>query len=170
MSEFNYEVIEEIHKSKIWNNHILKVRVKGKDKLYVLKLYGGINASFQKLVFNREMEALKVLNSCNNIVKIRDTATSLKYRGESNFGAILMDYIDGKTLDLYDWNKFTQLKKYEICYAADKKFKSAERVVTQKRTYRIKKLKKGTTYYIKARAVNGKKAGEWSKTCKVLLK
>lgn len=116
MSEFNYEVIEEIHKSKIWNNHILKVRVKGKDKLYVLKLYGGINASFQKLVFNREMEALKVLNSCNNIVKIRDTATSLKYRGESNFGAILMDYIDGKTLDLYDWNKFTQLKKYEICY------------------------------------------------------
>ena len=26
-----------------------------------------------------------------------------------------MDYVDGKTLDLYDWHSFTQLKKYEIC-------------------------------------------------------
>lgn len=115
MSEFNYTVIEEIHKSKIWDNHIFKVKVKGKDKIYVLKLYGGINEPFQKLVFNREMEALKVLNSCSNIVKIRDTTASLKYKGKSNYGAILMDYVDGKTLDLYDWHLFPQLKKYEIC-------------------------------------------------------
>lgn len=115
MTEFNYTVIEELHKSEIWDNHILKVKVKGKDKIYVLKLYGGINKSFQKLIFNREMEALKVLNSCSNIVKIRDTTASLKYKGKSNYGAILMDYVDGKTLDLYDWNSFTQLKKYEIC-------------------------------------------------------
>lgn len=114
-SQFNYTVIEKMHKSPIWDNHILKVRVRGKDKIYVLKLYGGINEPFQKLVFNREMEALKVLNSCSNIVKIRDTTASLKYNGKSNYGAILMDYVDGKTLDLYDWHLFTQLKKYEIC-------------------------------------------------------
>lgn len=114
-SQFNYTVIEKMHKSPIWDNHILKVRVRGKDKIYVLKLYGGINEPFQKLVFNREMEALKVLNSCSNIVKIRDTTASLKYNGKSNYGAILMDYVDGKTLDLYDWHSFTQLKKYEIC-------------------------------------------------------
>lgn len=114
-SQFNYTVIEQMHKSPIWDNHILKVRVRGKDKIYVLKLYGGINEPFQKLVFNREMEALKVLNSCSNIVKIRDTTASLKYNGKSNYGAILMDYVDGKTLDLYDWHSFTQLKKYEIC-------------------------------------------------------
>ena len=99
-SQFNYTVIEKMHKSPIWDNHILKVRVRGKDKIYVLKLYGGINEPFQKLVFNREMEALKVLNSCSNIVKIRDTTASLKYNGKSNYGAILMDYVDGKTLDL----------------------------------------------------------------------
>lgn len=115
MAEYNYNVLEEMHQSKIWNNHILKVSVKGTDKLYVLKLYGGINRSFQKLIFNREMEALKVLNSCNNIVKIRHTTASLKYKGESNYGAILMDFVEGKTLDLYNWHGFTQLKKYEIC-------------------------------------------------------
>lgn len=116
MTEFNYEIVEEIHQSKLWNNHIFKVRIRGKERLYILKLYGGINESFQKLIFNREMEALKVLNSSSNIVKIRDTTATLKFKGKSNYGAILMDYVDGKTLDLCDWHKITQLKKYEICF------------------------------------------------------
>lgn len=47
MSEFNYTVIEEIHKSRIWDNHIFKVKVKGKDKIYVLKLYGGLMSPFR---------------------------------------------------------------------------------------------------------------------------
>jgi len=59
MAEFNYETVEELHQSKLWNNHIFKVKVKGKEKFYVLKLYGGVNESFQKLIFNREMEAYK---------------------------------------------------------------------------------------------------------------
>lgn len=116
MAEFNYEVVEELHKSKLWNNHIFKVRIKGKEKYYVLKLYGGINESFQKLIFNREMEALKVLNSCSNIVKIRDTTATMKYKGVGNYGAILMDFVEGRTLDKYDWHRYTQLKKYEICF------------------------------------------------------
>lgn len=116
MAEFNYETVEELHQSKLWNNHIFKVKVKGKEKFYVLKLYGGVNASFQKLIFNREMEALKVLNACNNIVKIRDTTASMKYKGVGNYGAILMDFVEGRTLDKYDWHRYTQLKKYEICF------------------------------------------------------
>jgi len=116
MAEFNYETVEELHQSKLWNNHIFKVKVKGKEKFYVLKLYGGVNESFQKLIFNREMEALKVLNACNNIVKIRDTTASMRYKGEGNYGAILMDFVEGRTLDKYDWHRYTQLKKYEICF------------------------------------------------------
>lgn len=116
MAEFNYETVEELHQSKLWNNHIFKVKVKGKEKFYVLKLYGGVNESFQKLIFNREMEALKVLNACNNIVKIRDTTASMKYKGVGNYGAILMDFVEGRTLDKYDWHRYTQLKKYEICF------------------------------------------------------
>ena len=112
----NYEIVEKIHTSTIWNNVILKVKVKGKEKVYILKLYAGINGGFQKLVFNREMEALKVLNACEGIVKIRDTSTSLRYNKEGNYGAILMDYVEGKTLDHYNWNQFSALRKYEICY------------------------------------------------------
>ena len=65
MSEFNYTVIEEIHKSKIWDNHIFKVKVKGKDKIYVLKLYGGINEPFQKLVFVMDFLFLSFLHSAS---------------------------------------------------------------------------------------------------------
>lgn len=116
MANFNYDIIEKIYQSENLNNMIFKVKVKGKKKVYALKLFGGINESFQKLIFNREMEALKVLNACDNIVKIRDTTASMKYNGKSNYGAILMDYVEGKTLDLYDWHRFSQLKKYEICH------------------------------------------------------
>ena len=111
----NYEIVEKIHTSSMWNNVILKVKVKGKDKIYALKLYAGINENFQKLIFNREMEALKVLNACEGIVKIRDTSTSIIYNGCKNYGAILMDFVQGKTLNLLDWHKFSQLKKYELC-------------------------------------------------------
>ena len=37
-SHFNYTVIEKMHKSPIWDNHILKVRVRGKDKIYLQPL------------------------------------------------------------------------------------------------------------------------------------
>lgn len=116
MSNLNYDVIEILNESNVWDNKVFKVRIKGKEKFYVLKLFGGINESFQKLIFNREMEALKVLNSCDGIVKIRDVSTSITYRGVKNYGAILMDYIEGSTLDKFDWHSFTQLKKYEICF------------------------------------------------------
>lgn len=117
MADFNYDVLGTIYKSDKWDNKIFKVRVKGKDKkIYALKMYADINEPLQKLIFTREMEALKVLNSCNNIVKIRDIVTSLKYKGKPNYGAILMDYVEGKTLDLYDWKSYSQLKKYQICF------------------------------------------------------
>ena len=117
MADFNYNVLGTIYESDKWDNKIFKVRVKGKDnKIYVLKMYADINEPLQKLIFTREMEALKALNSCNNIVKIRDIVTSLKYKGKPNYGAILMDYVEGKTLDLYDWKSYSQLKKYQICF------------------------------------------------------
>lgn len=117
MADFNYDVLGTIYESDKWDNKIFKVRVKGKDKkIYVLKMYADINEPLQKLIFTREMEALKALNSCNNIVKIRDIVTSLKYKGKPNYGAILMDYVEGKTLDLYDWKSYSQLKKHQICF------------------------------------------------------
>ena len=66
--------------------------------------------------------------------------------------------------------KTKNAKKYEICYATNKKFTKAKNKTTKKLTYTLKKLKKGKIYYIKVRALNGDQAGKWSKISKVKVK
>lgn len=63
------------------------------------------------------------------------------------------------------WGKAKSAKKYEVSYrvSGTEKYKS---VKTSKRSYTIKKLKEGTTYQVKVRAINGKKTGKWSSTKK----
>lgn len=70
-------------------------------------------------------------------------------------------------------NKVAGAKGYQIRYATNKKFKKA--VIRNSRlSYTIKKLKKGKTYYVEARAYvkSGKNRvyGKWSKTKKVKIK
>ena len=68
------------------------------------------------------------------------------------------------------WKKIKDAKKYKIQFATNKKFKKAKVRICKKTSYQIKKLRKGKTYYIRVRAVNGKKQGKWSKAKKVKIK
>ena len=112
----NYEVVELLHKSSSWGNIVFKVKPQNKEKLYVLKCFPKIENGLQKLIFKREIEALRTLNVCEGIVKLRDSSTELyPFKGNECYGGILMDYVPGETLDHINWNKYTQLKKYEIC-------------------------------------------------------
>ena len=111
----NYEVDEVLHTSSAWGNIVLKVKPFNKDKLYILKCFPKIESGLQKLIFNREVEALKTLNSCEGIVKIWHTENNLHPFGNDIYGGILMDYVPGKTLDCIKWEDYTQLKRYEIC-------------------------------------------------------
>lgn len=70
-------------------------------------------------------------------------------------------------------NKVAGAKGYQIRYATNKKFKKA--VIRNSRlSYTIKKLKKGKTYYVEARAYvksgKNKVYGKWSKAKKVKIK
>lgn len=114
----NYEVLEVIHTSKTSETVILKVKEKNKrvcDKVYALKLIGSLNNRLQKLIFKREVDALKALNSCNSIVKIRDYMLNAEFREKSDWGLILLDYIDGINLEELDLTIFSQVEKYELC-------------------------------------------------------
>ena len=114
----NYEVLEVIHSSRTSETIILKVKEKNKricDKVYALKLIGSLNNRFQKLIFKREVDALRTLNYCNNIVKIRDYILNAEFNGKNDWGLILLDYVDGVNLEELDFSKFSQIKKYEIC-------------------------------------------------------
>ena len=84
----NYEVVELLHKSSSW------------EKLYVLKCFPKIENGLQKLIFKREIEALRTLNVCEGIVKLRDSSTELyPFKENECYGGILMDYVPGETLD-----------------------------------------------------------------------
>ena len=63
------------------------------------------------------------------------------------------------------WKKAKNAKKYEVYYStkAKKGFKKGATVKASKKAATVKKLKAGTKYYFKVRAVNGKKKGAFSK-------
>ena len=114
----NYEILETIHKSKTGETIVFKVKEKNKktcDKVYALKLIGELNNRFQKLMFKREVDALKTLNSCNGIVKIRDYVLNAEFDGKNDCGLILLDYVDGTNLEEVELNQFSQIEKYELC-------------------------------------------------------
>ena len=117
ISLINYEVVEVLHTSSTWGNIVLKVKPFNKDNLFVLKCFPRIESGLQRIIFYREMEALKVLNASEGIVHIRDVETGLHPLSNTHdsYGGILMDYIPGKTLDCIAWDDIPQLKKYEIC-------------------------------------------------------
>ena len=62
------------------------------------------------------------------------------------------------------WTKSKNVKKYEVSISANKKFKKSKTTtyMTSKKVYVLKKLKI-RNYYIRVRAINGKKTGKWSK-------
>lgn len=68
------------------------------------------------------------------------------------------------------FQKVKDAKKYKIQYATNKRFKKAKVRVCKKTSYQIKKLKKGKVYYVRVRALNGKKQGKWSKVSRIKIR
>lgn len=114
----NYEVLEVIHTSRTSDSLVLKVKEKNKpicDKVFAIKLVGSLSNRLQKLIFKREIEALKILNSCDGIVKIRDYTLNVPFNNKNDWGMILLDYIEGENLESFNFNQLSQMKKYDIC-------------------------------------------------------
>lgn len=114
----NYEIIEVIHTSNKNETIVLKVKEKNRfesDKVYALKLVGSLDNRLQKLIFKREIEALRKLNACENIAKIRDHKLNVEFNNKKNWGEILLDYVYGDNLDNINLNGLPQIKRYEIC-------------------------------------------------------
>ena len=69
------------------------------------------------------------------------------------------------------WRKDSKAQGYQLQYSTDKKFKKGVTTVNIKKkktvSYKSKKIKKGKTYYVRARAYKGNLYGAWSKKVKV---
>ena len=98
VSLINYEVVEVLHMSSTWGNLVLKVKPLNKESLFVLKCFPRIESGLQRTIFYREMDALKVLNASEGIVRIRDVETDLHpfSSNHDSYGGIWFVSVYGK--------------------------------------------------------------------------
>lgn len=119
----NYNPISIIYQSE--HSIVLKVQDKGSKKIFALKLIGPLDSRINEMIFLRETNALKKLNKYDNIVKIYDSTAGLTYQGKSNYGGILLEYVEGTTLNNYDYSSLSDLEKYLLCLKIAKAVQNA---------------------------------------------
>lgn len=61
-------------------------------------------------------------------------------------------------------------KKYQVQYSQKKSFKKVITKITKSLKYKITKLKKGKTYYVRVRGINEYKKGRWSNIKRVVIR
>ncbi|MCC0699420.1 protein kinase [Clostridioides sp. ZZV15-6383] len=109
-----YRVGRTIYESEKGDS-VRLVHYEGEKKRYVVKFIGPLDNDLKKIIFNREINALKKLNKYNDIVKIYHHETGAKINGKTNMGAILLEYAGDKTLEDINFYELSELKKYDIC-------------------------------------------------------
>lgn len=110
----NYTPVQYLHRSETGST-VLKVKDKNSDNYYALKLIGPLSDNLKNLIFKREINALKILNRYDNIVKIYDADIRMTFEDKINLGGILLEFVEGQTLDEIDLVELTDLKKQELC-------------------------------------------------------
>ena len=110
----NYTPIEKLHLSE-QGSIVLKVKNTDTEEVCVLKLIGQISDKLNRLIFKREVAALRKLNQFDDIVKIYDSSDQLRYKKQSGYGSILLELIDGQPLTTVEFSSFSDLDKIAIC-------------------------------------------------------
>lgn len=110
----NYKPVEYLHRSETGST-VLKVKDKNSDKFYALKLIGPLTDNLKNLIFKREINALKILNKYDDIVKIYDADIHMTFENKANLGGILLEFVEGETLEQVDLSELSELKKQDLC-------------------------------------------------------
>ncbi|QNO17842.1 serine/threonine-protein kinase [Caproicibacterium amylolyticum] len=110
----NYKPIEKMHVSE-QGSVVLKVENIDTHEICALKLVGQLSNKLNRLIFKREIGALRALNQFNDIVKIYDSSDTLIYNQKCDYGAILLEFVDGQSLDRIDFSSYSDLEKIVIC-------------------------------------------------------
>lgn len=110
----NYKTIEKIHVSQ-QGSVVLKVENIDTHEICALKLIGQLSNKLNRLIFRREIGALRALNQFDDIIKIYDSSDNLCYNKQHGYGAILLELVDGQPLDRINFLEYSDLEKIIIC-------------------------------------------------------
>ena len=105
-----YKEIEEIYISPE-GNKVIKVEHKMTKTYFAIKMINNITGEYSGVFFNREIDALKKLNTISDIVTLYD-AFIIK---DKSIGCIVLEFIDGINLQQIQLSKeLRNNDKYEI--------------------------------------------------------
>lgn len=111
----NYEELGNIYINKTTGSVIKEVRDKETGEHYAAKIVGPIDDVLKNTIFNRELNALKVLNKYDNIVTLHHNEIGINKKNNKAYGILLLEKINGESLDKIQYSDFEGTDKYKIC-------------------------------------------------------
>lgn len=112
---FDYSKVETIHESDAGFSSVYKIRDNNTQQIYALKVLGPLCDKMSGLMFEREINALYRLNEVESIVRIY-THEIGSFEGTENMGMIVLEYIDGKTIDQCELSSMGLISKLSLCF------------------------------------------------------
>jgi len=107
-----YKILEPIKYGESIISEVFKIQDVDNQDIYVLKRIKGLDFPLNQILFNREVEALRKLTNCKNIVRL------MHYDIENidgvQYGNIYLEYISGQTLLDIDLSSFDNIRLYNM--------------------------------------------------------
>ena len=119
----NFEIIEPIKYGESVVSEVYKIQDADTKNIYVLKRVKGINNVLNLTLFKREVEALRKLSNCTNIVRLMNY--DIEDIEGSQCGNIFLEYIQGKTLSDVDMSEYDKVQQYSMIRGILSAIKSA---------------------------------------------
>ncbi|KZL89178.1 AAA domain-containing protein [Clostridium magnum] len=110
----NYEEVGTIYYNKITGSRIKELKDKETGECYAAKIVGPIDDSLKNTIFNRELNALKVLNKYDNIVTLHHNEMGINRKDNKRYGILLLEKINGKSLDKIQLSDIEGTDRYKI--------------------------------------------------------
>lgn len=110
----NYKNVGTIYDNRSNNSKIFEVKEKDGEEHYAVKLIGPLDDSLKYTIFNREINALKKLNKYKNIVTLYHNEIGTNNRDNKKYGILLLELVDGKSLDKIEIENLDDIEKYKI--------------------------------------------------------
>lgn len=137
-------------------------------KAVVSTTSGTIDASNKnKVIFNLKATDNKTLFATTN-TKVTLASAKAKYKSDNTIKKPAIKKLKAnkvskkakKATASLKFGKVSGAKKYQVQYSTKSSFKGAKTKTIKKTTYKLTKLKKGTKYYVRVRAVKTNMAGK----------
>ncbi len=108
-----YKKVKSLKDNKDSISKVFKIIDEANGKYYAMKVITGIDTSLYRVIFEREINALTLLRSCKNIVRMEHYDVS-ETENLGKCGIIFLEFVEGRNLSEIDVDDLSIPDKYNI--------------------------------------------------------